>query len=145
MMKLKFFIVMLLIGVFGLLSASDYAAAQTPDLKVTVSKKSFKPGDSGKLIIKFKHGPKVKIPKEPPIEVSISGEGIIGQGVQDYSGGEGDYISNSQIKYNFKVSENAASGTTITVTGTVKFGYCSTESGICKIGTKNFTVTVKVK
>jgi len=145
MMKLKFFIVMLLIGVFGLLSASDYAAAQTPDLKVTVSKKSFKPGDSGKLIIKFKHGPKVKIPKEPPIEVSISGEGIIGQGVQDYSGGEGDYISNSQIKYNFKVSENAASGTTITITGTVKFGYCSTESGICKIGTKNFTVTVKVK
>jgi hypothetical protein len=145
MMKLKFFIVMLLIGIFGLLSASDYAAAQTPDLKVTVSKKSFKPGDSGKLVIKFKHGPKVKIPKEPPIEVSISGDGIIGQGVQDYSGGEGDYISNSQIKYNFKVSENAASGTTITITGTVKFGYCSTESGICKIGTKNFTVTVKVK
>jgi hypothetical protein len=146
MMKLKYLIVVMLVSVFGILAVSDFAAAQSaPELKVTLSKKSFKPGESGKIIIKFKHGPQVKIPKEPPIEVEISGDGISGQGVQDYSGGEGDYISNSQIKYNFSVSQNAQSGTTITITGKVKFGYCSTESGICKIGNKNFTVTVKVK
>ncbi len=144
-MKIRVLALILVIGFFAVMMQNDASAQSAPTVKVTVAKKSYKPGTTGTLIIKFKHGSKVKIPKEPPIEVSITGDGVTGQGVKDYSGGDGDYLTSSQIKYNFKVNGNVESGTTISVSGTVKFGYCSTDSGICKIATKNFTVSVKVK
>ncbi|MDD5362793.1 MAG: hypothetical protein PHN88_11715 [Ignavibacteria bacterium] len=144
-MKIRILALMLLIGFFAVLTFNDASAQSTPTVKVSVSKKSVKPGETAYLVIKFKHGTQVKIPKEPPIEVSISGDGVSGISVQDYSGGEGDYINNSQIKYKFKVNSDATSGSSITVSGTVKFGYCSTETGTCKMATKNFTVKVKVK
>jgi len=143
-MKIRVLAFLLIIGFFAVM-LQDVSAQSAPTLKVTVAKKSYKPGQTGTLIIKFKHGTKVKIPKEPPIEVSISGDGVTGQGVQDYSGGEGDYINDSQIKYTFKISGSAESGSTIAISGTVKFGYCSTETGTCKMTSKSFTVNVKVK
>jgi hypothetical protein len=113
-------------------------------LKVTATK-SVKPGGTGTLTIKFKHGPKVKIPQEPAIEVSITGDGITGIGEPSFKSDDEGYIINSTIKYKFKVSSNATSGSTIQISGTVKFGYCSTETGTCKMGNQSFTATVKVK
>ncbi|MCE1165608.1 MAG: hypothetical protein LWX07_09435 [Bacteroidetes bacterium] len=143
-MKIRVLALLLVIGFFAVMM-QDASAQSAPTVKVTVAKKSYKPGQSGTLIIKFKHGDKVKIPKEPPIDVTISGDGITGTGVQDYTGGEGDYITSSQIKYNFKIGSSVESGSTITVTGTVKFSYCSSETGTCKMATKSFTAKVKIK
>ncbi|MCY7361965.1 MAG: hypothetical protein LH629_07870, partial [Ignavibacteria bacterium] len=92
-----------------------------------------------------KTGSKVKIPKDPEVVVNLSSGDLEGQGLQDYSGGDGDYISNSKEKYNFKDPDGAESGSTITVSGSVKFGYCSTSDGVCKIGNKDFTAKIKIK
>lgn len=145
-MKKRILAVVLLISLFAVFSISSDASAQSgsPTLKVSVSK-SVKPGGTGTLTIKFKHGNKVKIPQEPAIEVSISGDGITGTGSPTFSADEDGYIKNSSIKYKFKVSSNATSGSTIQISGTVKFGYCSTETGTCKMGNQSFTVSVKVK
>jgi len=144
-MKITKIFSLFLIGLFSVMLLSDIASAQSaPTVRVTGPKKTLRQGGTSFVTIKFVTGPKVKVPKEPPIEVSLTGEGITGTGVQDYSGGEGDYISGSQIKYNFKVNSDAPSGN-ITVNGTVKFPYCSTETGTCKITTKSFSFTVKVK
>lgn len=144
-MKKRILAVVLLISIFAVLSISNSASAQSsPTLKVSVSK-SVKPGGTGTLTIKFKHGPKVKIPQEPEIEVAIKGEGITGSGNPTMSTDEDGYIKNSTIKYKFKVSSNATSGSTIQISGTVKFGYCSTETGTCKMGNQSFNVSVKVK
>ncbi len=140
----KYFGALLVLVLTMVLFAEQSQAQNEPGLKVTVSKKSLKPGDSGTLIIKFKTGPKVKIPKEPQIEVTLTNDIIKGTGMQDYSGGEGDYLSNAQVKYNFTVPSGTSSGD-YTVTGKVKFPYCSTETGVCKIGTKSFSVNIKVK
>lgn len=134
------FTVLLVVLAAFLMSSVSYAQ---PSVTVTASKKSFKPGDTGFLIIKFK-GSKIKIPKEPPIDVTINGDNIIAQGLQDYSGGSGDYIDSKQVKFKFRISENAPSGT-ISVSGNIKFGYCSSDSGICKLGNKSFNAKVKVK
>jgi hypothetical protein len=144
-MKKRILAVILLISFFAVLTISNSASAQSsPTLKVSVSK-SVKPGGTGTLTIKFKHSNKVKIPSEPPIEVSISGDGITGGGDPTFSADEDGYITNSTIKYKFKVSSNATSGSTIQISGTVKFGYCSTETGTCKMGNQSFTVSVNVK
>jgi len=135
----------LILSFFAVLSVSTSVFAQSsPTLSVSVSK-SVKPGGVGTLTIKFKHGPKVKIPSEPAIEITLNGDGITGQGEPSYSTDAEGYIKNSKITYKFKVSSDAQSGSTISLSGKVKFGYCSTETGVCKFGDQNFTVSVKVK
>ena len=138
----KSILVVLVLSLFTVITSKTYGQS-APKVSVSVSKRSFNPGESGVLTIKFKTGSQVKIPKEPPIDVSVSG--VNGDGLQDYSGGEGDYLSNNQVKYNFTVPGDAESGSSITIQGSVKFGYCSTESGVCKIGKQNFSVKIKVK
>jgi len=123
------------------LTAADSFAQSAPKVKVTLAKKSYKPGQTGTLIIKFIHGSDVKIPKEPEIEVSLTG--VSGVGLQPVGGGE--YITSSQVKYNFTVPSDAQSNSQITITGSVKFGYCNSETGVCKLGNKSFTVKLKVK
>jgi hypothetical protein len=145
MMKKRILTLVLLISFFAVLSISNSALAQSsPTLKVS-GPKSLKAGKTGTLTIKFKHGPKVKIPKEPAIEVSIKGDGVTGVGEPKFSSDDEGYINNSTIKYKFKLSSDAVSGTSVQISGTVKFGYCSTETGTCKMGNQSFTVTVKVK
>jgi len=125
--------------------ASSYAQT-APKITITVSKKSFNPGESGVLTIKFKPGEGVKIPKEPLIVVTMTGNGVEGTGLQDYSGAPGgDYFTTPVIKYDFKVNRDAISGTTIITQVKIKFGYCSSENGVCKIGNSTKTVKIKVK
>ena len=144
-MKKRILTVVLLISFFAVFTLSNSASAQSsPTLKVTATK-SVKPGGTGTLTIKFKHGSKVKIPKEPAIEVLLNSDGITLIGDAIFTTNDEDYITNSTIKYKFKVSSNATSGSTIQISGTVKFGYCSTETGTCKMGNQSFTATVKVK
>lgn len=120
-------------------------AQSAPGISVSTNKKSYNSGESGFLTINFKTGSKVKIPKEPEVVISLNSSDVEAGGLQDYTGGDGDYISNSKVKYNFTVPAGTPSGTTIAVSGSVKFGYCSTKDGVCKITTKNFTAKVKVK
>lgn len=134
--------IMSLISVFGINSVSAQAL---PGLSVSANKKSYSPGESGVLTLSFKTGSKVKIPKEPEIVVNLTTDNVNGGGLQDYTGGDGDYVSNSKVKYNFTIPEGAQSGSTITISGNVKFGYCSSSDGVCKLGNKEFTAKVKVK
>ena len=144
-MTKKLLIAVLILGFFAALTANNSVFAQSsPTVSVKVSK-SVKPGGTGTLTIKFKHGPKVKIPSEPAIEITLNGEGITPQGEPTFNADAEGYINNSTIKYNFKVGSNSASGSTINITGKIKFGYCSTETGVCKFGDQNFNVSVKVK
>lgn len=144
-MTKKLILAALILSIFAVLSVNNSVNAQSgPTLSVSVSK-SVKPGSVGTLTIKFKHGPKVKIPGEPPIEITLNGEGITAQGNPIFSTDAEGYIKNSKVTYKFKVSSDAQTGTTISLSGRVKFGYCSTETGVCKFGDKNFTVNVKVK
>lgn len=146
MNKVKFSVILLSVILLTSLTGLNFAHAQTaPSISVSADKKSYSPGESGTLTISFKTSSKIKIPKEPEVNVSLTSGEIEGQGLQDYTGGDGDYISNSKVKYNFVVPGNAASGSTITVSGTVKFGFCSTSDGVCKLGNKNFTAKIKVK
>lgn len=116
-----------------------------PGLSAIPNKKSYSPGESGVLTLTFKTGSKVKIPKDPGVTLELTTSDIEGQGMQDYSGGDGDYISNSKVKYDFIVPANAASGSTLTISGSVKFGYCTVSDGVCKLGNRNFTAKIKVK
>ncbi len=144
-MKKRILAVVLLVSFFAVFALSDSAFAQSsPTLKVSVTK-AVKPGGIGTLTIKFKHGPKVKIPQEPAIEISLSGDGITSVGELTFKTDDDGYIINSTIKQKFKVSSNATSGSTIQISGTVKFGYCSTATGTCKMGNQSFTVSVIVK
>ena len=120
-------------------------AKDAPGVSATPNKKSYSPGESGVLTLSFKTGSKVKIPKDPEVIVSLTTEDVYGKWLQDYSGGEGDYISNSKVKYNFTVPDGAASGSTLTISGSVKFGYCTTTDGVCKIGNRDFSAKIKVK
>jgi len=146
MFSKRFLVVILGFLVFFAFGFSNYSSAQTtPKVSVKANKKSYNPGTSGVLTITFKTGSGVKIPKEPPIDINISGDGITGNGIQDYSGdGDGDYLSSNKVKYNFSVSDGASDGS-ITISGTVKFGYCSSESGVCKIGNQKFSIKIKVQ
>ncbi len=116
-----------------------------PGLVASTNKKSYNPGESGVLILNFKTGSHVKIPKDPEVTIKLTSNDVEGQGLQDYSGEEGDYISNSKVKYNFTVPADAASGSMLTISGNVKFGYCSSVDGVCKLGNKNFSTKIKVK
>jgi hypothetical protein len=128
--------------VIGAVSENAYSQ-KMPGVSVSTDKKSYSPGESGVLIINFKTSSGVKVPKEPGVDVTVSG--VEGQGMQDYSGGDGDYINSSKVKYNFVVPSGATSGTPITIDGSVKFGYCSTSDGVCKMGNKNFSAKIKIK
>jgi hypothetical protein len=119
--------------------AFNNAESQVPKISVKTNKKSYKPGESGFITIKFKTGSDVKIPTEPEVEVTLNG--VTGTGLQGYPGG--DYIESKQVKYGFTVGNDAESGSTINITGSVKFGYCS--NGVCKIGTQKFSVKIKIK
>lgn len=128
------------------LSGINSAQAQnSPGVTAIANKKSYSAGETGVLTISFKTGPNVKIPKDPEIVVNLTTNEIEGQGLQDYTGGDGDYLSNSKVKYNFTVPNDAASGSTINVTGNVRFGYCTTSDGVCKLGNRDFSAKVKVK
>lgn len=144
-MTKKLFLAVLLAALVVVFTTDNSAYAQSsPTLKVTVAK-PVKPGGTGTLTIKFKHGTKVKIPQEPAIEITLRGEGITATGSPTFTVDEDGYIKSSSIKYKFNLSSNATSGSTISLSGSVKFGYCSTETGTCKIGNQSFTVNVKVK
>ena len=141
MLKNSFFSTIIAVIIFAF--AVNVNAQQQPTVNVSPSKKIFKPGESGVLLIKFKTGAKVKIPKEPDVEV-VSISGVNGSGMQRI-GGAGEYIDSKLVKYNFTVPNDAQSGSTIKITGTVKFGYCNSDDGVCKLGKSNFTANIKVK
>jgi hypothetical protein len=136
----------LLLGVIfafalSFLSFSNAHSQSVPKISVKTNKKSYKPGESGVLTIKFKTAENVKIPTEPQTEVTING--VTGGSLQGYPGG--DYNEAKQVKYSFTVGSSVESGSTVTITGSVKFGYCNSESGVCKIGTQKFSVKIKIK
>ncbi len=116
-----------------------------PAIYASPNKKSYSPGESGVLTLTFKTGSKLKIPKDPEVTVSLTSDDVEGQGLQDYSGSDGDYITNSKVKYNFTVPGGAVSGSTLTISGNVKFGYCSSVDGVCKLGNQTFSAKIKVK
>lgn len=144
--NIRFSAIFTIIFLSIVLSVPNISKAQNaPSLSASLNKKSYSQGESGVLTLSFKTSSKVKIPKEPGIDLSLTTNDIEGQGFQDYSEGEGDYISNSKVKYNFTVNSSAASGSYITVSGSVKFGFCTTSDGVCKLATKNFSVKAKIK
>jgi ABC-type Fe3+-hydroxamate transport system substrate-binding protein len=143
-MKRLSLLVFLLAIAFVFTTVADSYSQETPTVSSKLNKKSYKPGETGFITIKFKTAKTVKIPVEPEVEVTLNGSNIEGIGVQS-ANSSGEYLSPAQVKYKFKVSNNATSGSSIDVTGTVKFGYCNADSGICKIATKNISFTVKVK
>lgn len=133
-------IVILLLSGFNSANSKD-----APGLSASTNKKSYSPGESGVLTLTFKTGSKVKIPKDPGVTLELTTSDIEGKDMQDYSGGDGDYISGSKVKYNFIVPANAESGSTLTISGNVKFGYCTVTDGVCKLGNRDFTAKIKVK
>jgi hypothetical protein len=142
----KFLIILLVsVVIIPFMGINNANAKDAPGISATPNKKSYNPGESGVLTLSFKTGAHVKIPKDPEVTINLTSEDVMGQGLQDYSGDEGDYISNSKVKYNFTVPEGAERGSTLTISGTVKFGYCTTSDGVCKLGNRNFTAKVKVK
>jgi len=138
-----FIAVLMIIPFFGMNTPEMNSSA--PGVSASVNKKSYSPGETGIITLTFKTGSKVKIPKEPGVTMDLTTGEIEGIGFQDYSGGDGDYIDNSKVKYEFKVPDNTASGSTINVTGKVKFGYCTVSDGVCKMANQGFSTKVKVK
>jgi len=135
----------MIVFIFMISNFQNVFAKNTPGVSASVNKKSYSPGESGVLTISFKTSSKIKIPKDPQVVVEITSGNIEGQGIQDYSGGDGDYIEDSKVRYNFTVPSGASSGSTITVSGTVSFGYCTVSDGVCRLAKKNFTAKVRVK
>lgn len=130
---------------FLFISTNFVYSQNAPSVSVSANKKSFSPGEEGVLIFSFKTSSKVKIPKEPGLTLELSTSDIEGQGFQDYSGGDGDYIEGSKVKYNFTVPSGAASGSTIKISGTLKYGFCTTSDGVCRLTSKNVSTTIRVK
>ena len=146
MTKIKSLLGLFVFLSFCLMAFNTAKAVEAPSVSASANKKTYSAGESGVLTLKFKTGAHVKIPKDPEIEITIT-EGADGTGLQDYSGnGAGDdYLKTPTVKYNFTVPSGAASGSTVTIKGTVKFGYCNSDDGVCKLSTKNFTAKIKVK
>jgi hypothetical protein len=141
MLKKSLLISVIFVFALSFLAFSNAQSQTVPKISVKTNKKSYRAGESGVLTIKFKTGDNVKIPTEPQVEVAVNG--VTGGSLQGYPGGE--YNDAKLVKYSFTVGNDAASETTITITGSVKFGYCNSESGICKIGTQKFSVKIKIK
>ena len=145
MTKIKSLLALFVFLSFCFMGFSSAKAVEAPSVSVSANKKAFTAGESGVLTLKFKTTAHVKIPKDPEVEITIT-DGIEGGALQDYTGGSDDYLSSpAQVKYNFTVPSGAASGSTITIKGKVKFGYCNSDDGVCKITTKNFTAKIRVK
>lgn len=142
-MKKQIILVVSLFVLILVFISSDIFAQTMPTVTVSTNKSSYKPGETGTLTIKFKTAKKVKIPVEPEIEVTLNTNDIEGLGLQPVSS-NGEYLNPAQVKYKFKVSSNLAKGSSVTISGSVKFGYCNEDSGICKIGTKSFSKTIKI-
>ena len=128
---------------FSIQNAYSAVSPEAPKLSVTTNKKTFAPGESGYITIKFKKGEHVKIPKDPPVVVTING--VSNDGLDDYSDEAGDYINSGIVRLKFTVPSDAAIGTTIKAIGFVKFGYCSTDDGTCRLAKQNYSVKIKVK
>jgi len=141
MLKKSFLISVIFVFALSFLAFSNADSQTLPKISVKTNKKAYKPGESGFITIKFKTASDVKIPTEPQVEVTLTG--VTGGSLQGYPGGE--YIESKQVKYSFTVGNDAESGSTITITGKVKFGYCDAGSGICKIGNQKFSVKIKIK
>ncbi len=141
MLKKSFLFSVIFAFTLSFLAFSNANSQSLPKISVKTNKKSYKPGESGVLTIKFKTASDVKIPTEPQVEVSLSG--VNGGSLQGYPGGE--YIESKQVKYTFTVGSDAASDSQITISGNVKFGYCDSSSGICKIGNQKFSIKIKIK
>jgi ABC-type Fe3+-hydroxamate transport system substrate-binding protein len=141
--KLTIFIIVLAFAALTGFTLSGIEEA--PGVSAWATKKSYKPGESGTVTIKFKTPAGVKIPKEPEISVNLTGNSVEGKGLQDYTRGAGEYLSNSTVNYNFLVPKNVKSGSTLTLKGKVKFGYCTTKDGVCRIGTQEFSAKIKVR
>ncbi|MBV6480012.1 MAG: hypothetical protein HGGPFJEG_02826 [Ignavibacteria bacterium] len=144
--SVKFSIILLLVLFLCSISGlGEIYAKDAPGVSASVNKKSFSPGESGVITISFKTGSKVKIPKDPGVTIEITSGNIQGNGVQDYSGGDGDYIDGSKVRYNFTVPSDAAPGSSLTVSGTVGYGYCTVSDGVCKLANKQFSVKIRIK
>lgn len=141
MLKKSLLIVVIFAFALSLFAFENAQSQTVPKISVKTNKKSYKPGESGFLTIKFKTADNVKIPSEPQVDVTING--VTGGSLQGYPGS--DYIESKSVKYSFTVGSGAESGSTITVSGSVKFGYCNSETGICKIATQKFSVKIKIK
>ena len=143
MTKNKSLLALFIALTFCLTGLNSAFAADAPIVSAVPNKKSYSVGESGTLTINFKTGKKIKIPKDPEIEVTIE-DGVSGAGMQDYSGnGAGDdYLKTAHVVYNFTVPQGAHG--TITIHGKVKFGYCNSEDGVCKIATKTFSAKIKI-
>lgn len=141
MLKKSFLISVIFVFALSFLAFSNADCQTLPKISVKTNKKAYKPGESGFITIKFKTASDVKIPTEPQVEVTLSG--VTGGSLQGYPGGE--YNESKQVKYSFTVGNDAESGSTITISGNVKFGYCDSGSGICKIGNQKFSVKIKIK
>ena len=144
MTKIKSLLALFVFASICLTGFSSAMAVEAPTVSASANKKSFSAGESGVLTLKFKTGAHVKIPKDPEVEITIT-DGVDGSGLQDYSGGDDYLTSPASVKYNFTVPPGAASGSTITIKGKIKFGYCNSDDGVCKITTKKFTAKIKVK
>lgn len=142
-MKIKTLVSLFTLVVFFVLVGNGYS--QVPSISASVNKSSgYSPGGSGYITIKFKCANNIKISADPEVSVTLTAEGVTGTGLQTPST-SGDYLSPAQVKYNFSVSSNTSAGSRIKVKVTVKFSYCNSETGVCKIATKSTYVTVKVK
>lgn len=141
MLKKSFLVSVIFAFVFSFLAFSNAESQTIPKISVKTNKKSYKPGESGVLTIKFKAGETIKIPTSPQVEVNLTG--VTGGNLQGYPGG--DYNESKLVKYTFTVSNDAESGSTVTISGSVKFGYCNSDSGVCKIGTQKFSTKIKIK
>ena len=141
MLKKSFLISVIFAFALSFLAFSNADSQTLPKISVKTNKKSYKPGESGILTIKFKTVSDVKIPTEPQVEVTLNG--VTGGSLQGYPGSE--YIESKIVKYSFTVGNDVESGSYVDITGSVKFGYCDSGSGICKIGNQKFSVKIKIK
>jgi hypothetical protein len=141
MLKKSFLIGVIFAFALSFLAFSNADSQTLPKISVKTNKKAYKPGESGVLTIKFKTASETKIPTEPQVEVTLSG--VNGGSLQGYPGG--DYIESKMVKYSFTVGSDASSDSQVTISGTVKFGYCDYSTGKCKIGSQKFSVKIKIK
>lgn len=143
-MNIKFSLVVLaLVFTFVSFRTEEAVAQQKPTISVSTNKKSYSPGETVRMTIRFNTAKGVKIPKEPPISVTIT-EGNISGELQDYTAGGGEYINNSRVVYRFVIPQNTPKGQ-LKVSGRINYGYCNESDGICKLGNNTFTRNITIK
>lgn len=143
-MNIKFSLIILaLVFTFVSVKTEEAVAQQKPTISISTNKKSYSPGETVRMTIRFNTVKGVKIPKEPPISVTIT-EGNISGDLLDYTAGSSEYINNSRVVYTFKIPANTSSGK-LKVSGRVNYGYCNESDGICKLGNNTFTRNITVK